>query len=334
MLIEGLNGAGKTSLVEALHYVCYLRSFRTHSPRELLHFGQESFFLKATCANSAQEQYEIQVGFSAKKRLVKIDQRVVSSYRELMDFYRVITLTEDDMVLIQGGPEVRRSFIDQAIVLYNPEFAKQLRLLRTIIDNRTSLLQHGTNDPAYHAILTEQLWTVSVALQLTRSQALAALEKATNELLALYFSDQITISLTYQAKKIDGSQSFQDFYAEHTQLFADERRYGRSLFGAHLDDFSIHFEHKRSKSFASRGQQKLIVLLIKIAQLQQLKEQKGPAILMLDDFMTDFDSERSDAALQALMALDAQLIFTAPARAGLLEEKLRGRGVQTISLTH
>ncbi|HSW73657.1 MAG TPA: AAA family ATPase, partial [Candidatus Limnocylindria bacterium] len=110
VLIEGNNGSGKTSLLEALHYLCYLRSFRTHSPRDLLFFGHETFFIKALCEQSGTvaQNHEIQVGFSHKKRLVKIDQRAVSSYKELMDYYRIVTLTEDDVVLIQGGPDVRR----------------------------------------------------------------------------------------------------------------------------------------------------------------------------------------------------------------------------------
>ena len=73
MLIEGLNGCGKTSFLEAFHYLCYLRSFRTHTPRDLVQFGHEGFFIKAlfTYKDDATAQ-ELQVGFSDKRRWLKL----------------------------------------------------------------------------------------------------------------------------------------------------------------------------------------------------------------------------------------------------------------------
>src|SRR6185437_4207831 len=127
---------GKTSLLEALHYLCYLRSFRTYSPRDLLKFGQENFFVKISCIQQNLDVCEVQVGFSGKKKLVKINQKTVSSYKELMDYYRIITLTEDDLFLINGAPERRRAYLDQAILLQEPTFLTPLRELRQVADHR------------------------------------------------------------------------------------------------------------------------------------------------------------------------------------------------------
>ena len=90
ILIEGANGSGKTSLLEAMHYACYLRSFRTHSPRDLICFGQNTFFIKADFSDEVSggtsESQELHIGFSGKKRLVKLNQKAVGSYKELLDF--------------------------------------------------------------------------------------------------------------------------------------------------------------------------------------------------------------------------------------------------------
>ncbi len=324
VLIEGLNGAGKTSLLEALHYLCYLRT------------GQNTFFIKAVFSYDQPEAHqEVQVGFSGAKRLVKINQKVVCSFRELMDHYRIVTLTEDDLGLIKEGPDVRRAFIDQAMLLYDPDFATQLRAVRAIADNRNTLLmQGGMRNRELYDVLTEQLWSSSRIIQSARAEAITRLEKETASILKAYFKDQLTISFEYKPKMVTLTESFESFIASNPTLYQDEQRFGRSLFGSHLDDFSISFEHKKSKNFASRGQQKLIILLIKIAQIRELLAKKGPAIFLLDDFMTDFDENRAGAVLAVLADLKAQLIFTAPARTGSLEDALLKLGAQKLILTH
>src|SRR3989338_5981269 len=105
VVIEGINGSGKTSLLEALHYICYLKSFRTHIPRDLVSFGADSFFITILCG-----EHSISVGCSGTKRQVKINQKSILSYRELREYCKIVTLTEDDLSLIGGSPDRRRFF--------------------------------------------------------------------------------------------------------------------------------------------------------------------------------------------------------------------------------
>jgi len=336
ILIEGSNGSGKSTLLEALHYLCYLRSFRTHTPRELLRFGQDTFFLKAvfeTDDHGITESHEIQVGFSGKKRLVKINQKPVSSFKELMNFYRIVTLTEDDLNLIKGSPEVRRAFIDQAIVLHDPNFSSKLRAFKTITDNRNKLLQGRSVDRHYYDILTEQLWTASVEIQQRRQVILKELERDVNTMAEAYFAGDFKIELAYKQKRTKSGQDFGAFIEVNPDLYEEETRFRRSFFGAHLDDFAISLREKASKSFASRGQQKLVTLLIKVAQIKELTLQKGPVVFLLDDFMADFDESNAQILFSVLMALKSQLIFTTPTQSGQFNEKVLSVGGQKISLT-
>jgi DNA replication and repair protein RecF len=336
VLVQGNNGSGKTSLLEALHYLCYLRSFRTHTPRDLIQAGAEGFFIKASFDQQIEHQlftHHVQVGFSGKKRLVKMNEQSVSSYKELIDHYRIITLTEDDLQLINLGPDTRRAFIDQGILLHDPEFISVLKAHKSIVDNRNKLLMIGSRDKEAFAIWTCQLWETATKVQEKRIQFLARIEQEVNDLLAQFFAkDQLSIAFTYGAKKM-GHATFDEFLAENADLHAQEVRFGRSLFGAHLDDFAIKFQDRKSKSFASRGQQKLIIVLIKIAQIKQLGSLKGPAVFLLDDFMTDFDSDRAQTLMDILKGLESQLIFTSPLAAGAFEQRLTEQGAQRIALT-
>lgn len=336
VLVEGNNGSGKTSLLEVLHYLCYLRSFRTHSPRELIQFGKQGFFIKATFNQSIAgltQSHEVQVGFEGKKRLVKVDQQTVSSYKELLDHYRIVTLTETDLALINDGPDIRRAFIDQAILLHDSSFITTIREFKHIADSRAMVIATGARDHESYMLWTQQLWERSRGIQKTRQEILNAIGAEVNKMIETHFDNQLKVEFTYTSKKMNSTQTFNDFMQAHPQLKQEEMRFGRSLFGAHLDDFTITFQDKRSKLYASRGQQKLIVLLVKIAQIKILTAKRGPTIFLLDDFMTDFDVDRATILLNILTGLGSQLIFTSPLKTGFFEQTLMGMGARTLKLT-
>lgn len=327
VLLSGLNGTGKTSVLEALHYACYLRSFRTHLPRELLHFEQPHFFIKIGI-QADLIQHEIQVGFSGKKKMVKVDQKSVSSYKELLHYYRTVTLTEDDLIIVKGGPEERRLFLDQAILLENPDYGTQIKQLRHIVQQRNALLMQRSSTTDLQLLWTEQLWHSSQAIQKVRETFLMDLISRVQNLLDSWFDNTIQINAQYRPRAMLPEQSYAEFVATNDTLFIQELAMQRSLFGAHLDDFILSFRGKISKLYASRGQQKLVILLLKIAQLQRLVASKGQTIFLLDDFMNDFDPLTAERLLALLLGLESQLIFTSPAGKGFFDEKLLNRQCQ------
>lgn len=332
VLITGENGSGKSSVLEAIHYGCYLRSFRTHLPRDLIHFDANNFFIKMAVQYDLLD-YNLQVGFSGKKRVVKIDEKSITSYKDLAHKYRIITITEDDISIIKGGPEIRRLFIDQAVSLQLPDFFTQLKKYRHILETRNALLDKGSfqSDDVF-MIWTHQLWEQSSLIQGYRRQLLDQLQEGTNELLNTWFDESLIIRLQYQQKKMNAA-SFDIFSAHSQDLFLQEKKFRRSLFGAHLDDIAIEFCYKTSRSFASRGQQKLIIMLLKIAQMRLIMQEKGPAIFLLDDFMTDFDPTKSKILFDILQTLNSQLFFTSPSPQGLFEGLLLTQNAQHIKLT-
>lgn len=329
VLLEGCNGTGKTTLLEALYYVCYLRSFRTHLPSELIRFEHANFFVRAS-VHSDNLVHEIQVGFSQGKRSVKIDKKGVNSYKELMSYYRVVSLIEDDLTIIKGEPQARRAFIDQTILLLDGSYASTMQDFRKIVNNRTRLIQQLQARNDNYIIWTRHLWEKSHEIQKKRRELVTRLLDEVHFLVATYFDNAYTITCSYVARYTKQNQSFDEFMQEHKDLFEYERKMGRSAFGAHLDDLSIQLENKKTKRLASRGQQKLIVLLFKIAQARFITRSQGPVLFLLDDFMTDFDAKTVERLITLLCDLPGQLIFTTPVSDSIIAQQILARGAQRI----
>jgi DNA replication and repair protein RecF len=330
VIISGANGSGKSSLLEALHYACYLRSFRTHLPRDLIYSGKKAFALDVVLEDN-DTCHMVHVGVSQEKKRIKINQKVVQTYRELVDHYRVVTITEDDLLFIKGGPEVRRSFMDQSIALFDANYIQQLRSIKKILAQRNALLAHGRIDVELYQLWTTQLWDHSVPIWEKRNSFIAILQKRVNALIHEHIDPHLIIQVGYSPKQMDALSV--DELIRNDRLYMQEQALGRSLFGVHLDDITCTLHGKLSRSYASRGQQKLIVLMIKIAFLEELAERKGSAVLLLDDFMTDFDEKKIELLLLLLAKHTYQVIVTTPIQFTPSMQSLMARGGVSIHLT-
>lgn len=340
VIIEGLNGSGKSSIVEALHYCCYLRSFRSGRTQDMARSdGDGSFFIKLEGQRADDEFFALQVGFSEGTKRVKVNDKVVHTYKDVMQHYRVVTIAEHDLALIQSGPEFRRSFINQYSLLIDPAHADLLRRHKNIVDQRTGLLVRGGSDNELK-IWSEQLWQAAREVTDARMKNLAAVEERVNALAEkilvkpgmtlssrsdaaskqasswtpIQNSQQKFIHLAYKPKNRPSEQTFSEFWTQYLPTIQKERHMRRNLFGAHLDDIVITMNGRSMRTFASRGQQKLVLLLLTLAQVSVLQELHPDAgvLLVLDDFITDFDATILSKILGLIDTLSCGVVITCP----------------------
>ncbi len=311
VLIEGLNGSGKTSLFEALHYACYMRSFRALSPREMVRFLSESFFIKIVT-----DEDILVCGYTKGKRIARLNQQPVIDHATLQKtVFIAITVTEDNLAIIKGEPERRRLYIDQSLTLFDKPFADAIKKYRFIVDSRNAALAKGVSLDEL-IIWTEQLWHASLYIEQKRKNFLITLEGHVIKSSQLHFDTAYAIAFSYQKKQNDTFtdwKSFEHFWKNN--LLAQELRYKRTIFGAHLDDIAIFFQNKLARIYSSRGQQKLILILMNLAFITILQEQghmRTAITLLLDDFMTDFDHTIARKLIDACLLLNVQCIVTSP----------------------
>lgn len=333
VVVQGKNGVGKSSVLEALHYSCYLRSFRTHINRDLIQLGQKHFFIKVETEQQLLGLTDsISVGFSGDEgKLVKYNEKSIQSYKELIDRYRIVTLSADDLSLVHGAPEGRRDFLGYALLLLRPELLTTFRRYKQILEHRNSILQglkfHSSVLNADELeVWSQKLWQDSLIIRQARIDYLSTLEVHVNQLLHSFFcatDADLSIGFEYLDKVKMHDANFGAFWQSYSTHLKMEQQFGRSLFGAHLDDFAIIFQNKKARVFASRGQQKLIVFLIKVAQLLDLGLVGEPGVFLLDDFLTDFDDQRIQECFSTLCNLPFQIILTCPTNTAVLDAGLK-----------
>jgi len=341
VLIHGPNGSGKTSILEALHYACYLKSFKTHLPKEVIQAQAQSFGIGLSILSGTLDT--VQVQYSAKKKVVKLNEHTISSYKELNSAYRAVTITEDDLLMIQGAPSLRRQFLDSLVLMLDSSHAALLQKYRAILHNRNALVSRGRADDESYILWTNQLLTVSRLIQHARKEAVMVLEKEAQELFTASFAipyDGLALTISYEyaspCKEIGDIGTAEQLIERYPHLKEQELRQKRTLFGAHLDDISIQYLGKNCRTYSSRGQQKLVLFLLKMAQLQAMRTQgKEGAVLLVDDFMTDFDEQRARAFLPLMTKLSTQVILTSPLAnmtIDLLKKSLPEGSIQSIHL--
>ena len=334
-IIHGKNGAGKTSLVEAIHYLCYVRSFKTRSLHELAHIDSlDQFLIKGDIefeTSGFLQNHAIQIAYAQKRKKVKIDQRALSSYKELFSYCQVITATQDDIDIIRGGPGYRRDFIDEALLLDKPGYLGLLKKYHATLDQRNALLHQQFHKDMY-MLWTQKLYEITIQIQQARQEYLQILEPSINRLLETMFDGQTQAIFTYSIKW--GGNFSQENFIENClqQLSAREYIMQRSLFGAHVDEIAIEFKGKSAKTFGSRGQQRLLALLLKIAHIENLIKKGIAPIFVLDDVISDFDEDKLAAIILLLRQISAQLIFTIPQDPDILLKHLPKGSAQVIAL--
>lgn len=316
-LIIGSNGAGKTSLLEALYYTSYAHSFRTRSSRQMIKEGQEAFNLQLKISDAGLPPEEISIGFGPRKKLIKINGQNTQAHSEISRLFNCVSLTQEDIGIVTDGPERRRTFLNQNHYICDPKGWPELaRRYKKILEQRNALLNQGATNEESFKIWTEQHWQLTRQIQAWRSGFIEQLNVANNELIKEYLPEiKAQTSIKYKPAQDCTKANFDDFYKEAgSSLFAKERIMKRTMFGAHLDDFVTTIYGMCARSFASRGEQKLLTLLIKCAAIKVVELSTGTKIgcMLIDDFLTDLDKNRVEKCQKIINDFGLQTIITMP----------------------
>jgi DNA replication and repair protein RecF len=308
-IVFGVNGAGKTSLLESLHVLSSARSFRSHKINTLIKAGAE----KCTCF----AEIDIPgVGYqpcgverfrgSNKPSSIKISGQAVTSASALAENLPLQVISSDTFKLIEGAPAIRRQFMDWGVFHVEHGFHAVWKTAQRCLKQRNSLLRHGRIDAALLDAWTKDFVVAGEQLDGYRARYFDQFMPVFNQLLGKLIQLE-GLELRYY-RGWDKELSLAEVLFDSK---VREREQGHTLVGPHRADLKLRYQGSAAADILSRGQQKLVVCAMRVAQGYLLSQLTGKScVFLVDDLPAELDKQHRQALCELLEDLKCQVFVT------------------------
>lgn len=312
----GENGQGKTNLLEALYYLATLKPLRANTLKELVQFGAGRARVQGRWLLNGAER-DIAVEVSHGTRTAFVDGKRAASLESYFGGVSVVAFTPDDLSIVKGGPEGRRTFLDRSVFNRFPAYLQESREYAKALKSRNRLLKEDA--PHSHLTVWDETLSRVGARLLVRRRALLA-EVVPRAVAAFAHIGRIEAKATfiYEPSHLDvafataSEAELQSALSKalETRLVRDVER-GHTSVGPHVDDLDVSLGDHAARQYASQGQSRALVLAWKVAEIENLKETNGfLPMLLLDDVSSELDPERNAFLMQYLADSGAQTLLT------------------------
>lgn len=304
-LIVGNNASGKTSFLESIDFLSRGRSFRSARPDDLIRSGFDGCQVVARVQNRGQLS-RLGIERCAGITRARIDGRDAGALADLARRLAVVVMEPLSISLVSGSPSERRSFLDWGVFHHAEGFLGSWQRYGRALGQRNSLLKRGVNTRTLAAI-DRQLVEEAESLTALRLSYLAALESQIQSMAASVLGGE-RLKLVYRQGWAQG-EGLADALAR--RLDTDKER-GFTGAGPHRADLDITLDGDPVGRVASRGQQKAVVAVLKLAQARLFAlVREEPPVLLLDDVASELDREHRAGVLRGALALGGQVFLTA-----------------------
>jgi DNA replication and repair protein RecF len=305
----GDNGAGKTNLLDAIHYLALCKSYFNPIDSQQIKQGAEFFMINGTFEKDARPEV---IACGLKRNQKKQFKRNKKEYQRLADhigLFPLVMVSPYDISIIIEGSEERRKFIDNVISQTDNSYLDELITYNKTLSNRNALLKliadTGRYDPQLLEVYDEQLVASGNQIFKKRKSFMESFTAIFNRHYSFISEDAEQVELVYESQLLTD-----DFAALLKKSVERDRVLERTTYGIHKDDLHFSIHGMAMKKFGSQGQQKSFLIALKLAQYSFLNEQKGyKPILLLDDIFDKLDDKRTRKLMQMVSNNDFGQVF-------------------------
>lgn len=327
--ICGNNGAGKTNLLDAIHYLCFTKSYFTRVDGNNVRKGNDGFRLEGLLGLQGKAEKAVCILRETGRKEFVVNDRSYDKFSQHIGRYPCVIIAPDDAELITGGSEERRKFLDALLSQLDEEYLQQLILYTKTLQYRNSLLKNfaetGKRNIELLDIIDEQLLKPGEIIFNKRKEFLVSFLPLAKHLYNDIAGHPEEINLFYESELLQAS------FSELLQATRNkDLQVQRTCSGIHRDDLDIQLDNQDFKNIASQGQRKSLLFALKLAEMEVLEKAKGFApLLLLDDVFEKLDESRISNLLRKVCIENEGQVFITDTN----EERLK-RHLDDLSVRH
>ncbi len=318
-VVHGENGQGKTNLLEAIYYLATLRPLRGSRSADLVRLGAEAAEVRGEVAETITRTLKVRLG--AGGREATVDEKAPGSVERYAEVLKVVAFTPDDLEIAKGAPATRRRWLDRAAFTRQAGYLADHRVYSRALKARNELLRaarKGAGDAGALAAFDATLATAGGRILARRLTLLDELAPRVEARWRSVTGADLTLTLAYQSALGDAGSlprdpeglagCFAEVLARRAGL---DRARGFTTAGPHADDVALSLDDREVRVYASQGQQRAVVLALKVAEIENLEAETGRVpLLLLDDVSSELDPERNAHLLAYLGQFTGQVVLT------------------------
>ena len=306
--IYGSNGQGKTNLVEAVHYLCNLESFRTKKSAQLLQENKSEAVIQAQLERQ-KVRHRVYIKVSKKGRQVFLDHSPSPRVSEYILSFMALSFTPEDVNLFRNVPQERRKFFDRIMTFIDPTYFKSLQDYTKIIAQKNILLRKGLIDQI--PLWNEMLARSAIIIMQKRNNFVKQMNIHLHELFIELSGRSEKLILVYKPSLNSINMDEKKCITQLEKSLPRDMQYGFAVLGPHRDEYYLLIDEKKDKDYFSQGEFRISNLSLKMTINRILCERyKFYPVLIFDDLFSELDGEVIQNVLQFFIKLKNQIFIT------------------------
>ncbi len=304
VVFRGLNGQGKSNILEAIAFLSTFRSFRGAAIDVVVQDGEESSILRGLASRSQRELLiEMQLFAGSMRNRIQVNKQSLKRSSDVLQYLAITTFSPDDLSLVKGGPSFRREAIDDVIASISAAYAQDCAELERVLRQRNTLLRQSGGRLRSDIATTLDVWDqklsdVGERIGASRVRVLGELTPYVCEAYSDLSSASTTESIELEMTTTWKAHELRD--ALLSKRDADLAR-GVTTLGPHRDDVTLTLNGLPARTQASQGEQRTLALAFRLATHRYRTQSIGDTpVLLLDDVFSELDEYRSQKLLSFL----------------------------------
>ncbi|HEN0423326.1 TPA: DNA replication/repair protein RecF [Streptococcus agalactiae] len=298
----GRNAQGKTNFLEAIYFLALTRSHRTRSDKELVHFKHHDVQITGEVIRKSGH-LNLDIQLSEKGRITKVNHLKQAKLSDYIGAMTVVLFAPEDLQLVKGAPSLRRKFLDIDIGQIKPTYLAELSNYNHVLKQRNTYLKTTNNvDKTFLTVLDEQLADYGSRVIEHRFDFIQALNDEADKHHYIISTELEHLSIHYKSsiEFTDKSSIREHFLNQLSKSHSRDIFKKNTSIGPHRDDITF-FINDINATFASQGQQRSLILSLKLAEIELIKTVTNDyPILLLDDVMSELDNHRQLKLLERI----------------------------------